>query len=131
MSLERIGEFLNRDGAPIPGCCDVEADGVELAKQSFPGKPYCTVRQWVLIDLDTSEEMKVTIAEKGFHPVLLYAHEVVFDSRGRFLPGDWVRSTLLVELRESCLFETENTVYILLGDGARKQADPSIVTSIF
>lgn len=131
MNLERIGEFLNRDGTPILGCCDVEADGVALANQSFPGKPYCTVRQWVLIDLEASDEMKATIAKKGFHPILLYAHEVVFDSRGRFLPGDWVRSTLLLDLQENCLFETENTVYILLGDGSRKQASPSVVTSIF
>jgi hypothetical protein len=64
-------------------------------------------------------------------PILLYAHTVVTDSARRFSPGDWVRSTLLVDRKSNCLFETQNSVYILLGTGSRKTAEPAVVASIF
>ena len=131
VSIEKIGHFLSSEGNAVHSFCDDEAAGIALAQELCPGKPYCSVRQWILVDLDISDDKKALVTEQGFQPILLYAHTVVTDSARRFLPGDWVRSTLLIELKSNYLFETQNSVYILLGAGSRKAAEPAVVTSIF
>lgn len=131
ISIEKVSEFLSSEGEVINSICDDEAAGVAMAQELCPEKPYCSVRQWVLVDLDISDNKKAMVTEQGFQPVLLYAHVVVTDSARRFEPGDWVRSTLLVDLKSNCLFETQNSVYILLGAGSRKVAAPAVVASIF
>lgn len=129
--IKKIGDFLSSKGEEIHSACDDEAAGIALAQELCPGKPYCSVRQWILVDLDISDDKKALVTEHGFQPILLYAHTVVTDSARRFSPGDWVRSTLLVERKSNCLFETQNSVYILLGTGSRKTAEPAVVASIF
>ena len=131
ISIEQVSDFLSRNGEAIQSVCDDEAAGIALAQELCPGKPYCSVRQWILFDLDISDAKKMLVTEQGVQPILLYAHTVVTDSARRFAPGDWVRSTLLVELKNHYLFETNNSVYILLGAGSRKSATPAVVTSIF
>jgi len=131
ISIEKVSDFLTQIGEPINSVCEDEVAGVALAQELCPGKPYCSVRGWTLVDLDISDAKKALVVEQGFQPILLYAHTVVIDSARRFTPGDWVRSTLLVELKNNYLFETNNSVYILLGAGSRKTADPVIVASIF
>lgn len=131
ISIEEINDFLTRAGEPVASACEDEAGGVALAHELCPGKQYCSVREWILVDLDIPDDKKALVREQGFQPVLLYAHTVVTDSARRFSPGDWVRSTLLVELKNNYLFETNNSVYILLGTGNRKTATPDVVTSIF
>ncbi|WP_417702885.1 DUF6957 family protein [Pseudomonas sp.] len=130
-NIEKISDFLSSQGEAIPSACDDEVAGIALAQKLYPDKPYCSVRQWILVDLDISDDKKALVAEQGFRPILLYAHAVVNDSACRFSPGDWVRSTLLVDLKSNCLFETRNSVYILLGAGSRKTAEPAVVTGIF
>ena len=131
MFLTSVASFLEQDGTPVKGCCMEEAEGIALARQHAPDKPFCTVRQWMLVDVTASDAEKASLAAQGYLPIILYAHEVVTDSRRRFRPGDWVRSTFLIELSQGCLFETGNTIYVLLGDGCRKQVDPKVLTSIF
>lgn len=131
LSIEAISDFLSQDGEAIQSACDDEPAGVALAQELCPGKPYCSVRQWVLVDLDISDAQKALVLDQGFQPILLYAHSVVTDNARRFSAGDWVRSTLLVDLKNNFLFETSNSVYILLGVGSRKLANPDVVTSIF
>lgn len=131
ISIEQINDFLASEGNAMHSACDDEAAGIALAQELCPGKPYCSVRQWILVDLDISDGKKALITEQGFQPILLYAHTVVTDSARRFSLGDWVRSTLLVDRKSNCLFETQNSVYILLGTGSRKTAEPAVVASIF
>ncbi|WP_404942698.1 MULTISPECIES: DUF6957 family protein [Pseudomonas] len=44
--------------------------------------------------VDTDERTAIT--DRGLIPALVYALTVIQDSKGRFAPGDWVRSTLEV-----------------------------------
>lgn len=84
-----------------------------------------------LRNVTASDAEKESLAAQGYLPVILYVHEVVTDSRRRFRTGDWVRSTFLIELTQECLFETDNTIYVLLGNGCRKQVAPKVFASIF
>ncbi|MDT4869884.1 hypothetical protein FQZ97_1049380 [compost metagenome] len=63
-------------------------------------------------------------------PAVILADKVVLDSRGRFATGHWERSTLLVEHRDGCLFETRNTRYVLMGTGRRKTTTPAALGRI-
>ena len=63
--------------------------------------------------------------------MILYSHSVLYDSARRFDVGDWVRTTPLVSFSEGCFFQTRNTLYVLVGDGLRKQTELSTVMSFF
>jgi hypothetical protein len=75
--IETISDFLSSNGEEIHSTCDDEATGIALAQELCPGKPYCSVRQWILVDLDISDDKKALVTEQGFQPILLYAHTVV------------------------------------------------------
>ncbi|POF41269.1 hypothetical protein B0D71_18110 [Pseudomonas laurylsulfativorans] len=92
----------------------------------YPAKPYCLVRDWTLFLADLTPEELETVERAGHLPLFVYAFEVVYDSKGRFQPGDWVRSSMCVQFLDGFLFETRNTVYVLVGDGAEQKA--SLIT---
>ncbi|MNC63231.1 hypothetical protein D3C75_1133340 [compost metagenome] len=93
-----------------------------MAARSFPGKAFCIVRQWILIDLSVTPDENEKLTKLGLLPATLYAHEVVLDSKGRFQPGMFVRSNFGKSFTDGCMFETKNTVYLLLAAGQRKEA---------
>lgn len=122
VTLEDISQMLYGAGEETPGWDGAEEDLIYLAAKTFPGKAYCVVRQWILIDLTVSEAEKEKLKGLGLLHATLYAHEVVFDSRNRFQAGMWVRSNFGKSFTEGCMFETNSTVYLLLGVGQRKPA---------
>jgi hypothetical protein len=122
VTLEEISQLLYGAGEEIPGWDGAQADLIYLAAKVFPGKAFCVVRQWILIDLTVTVEEKEKLTGLGLLPATLYAHEVVFDSRNRFQPGMWVRSNFGVSFTEGCMLETKSTVYLLWGAGLRKEA---------
>lgn len=131
MSLRAVAELLTGDAPIVKGVCQSESDGLRVYEKYYSDKPYCLVKKWSLIELDVDQEDLEMIEQAGSQPILLYSSHVLYDSLDRFDKGNWVRSTLMVRFIDECLFETQNTVYILIGDGKRKNADPSVVMSIF
>ena len=63
--------------------------------------------------------------------ILAYAHAVIYDSSRRWDVGDFVRTSYLHAFHDGFMFQTLNTVYILLGDGVRKRATLETVGRIF
>ncbi|OPK09782.1 hypothetical protein [Pseudomonas sp. VI4.1] len=122
VTLEEISQLLYGAGAEMAGWLGAEEDLIYLAAKSFPGKAFCVVRQWILIDLTVNSDEKEKLIGLGLLPATLYAHEVVFDSRNRFQAGMWVRSNFAKSFAEGCMVETNSTVYLLLGAGQRKEA---------
>lgn len=125
--LEEIMSFLYGAGDLVEGWNGDPADLVHAAEQRFPGKPFCLVRQWILIDIVANEG---GLLPAEVPPMVMFAHEVVQDSRRRFDPGHWVRTTYAVSHPDLCMFETRSTIYLLLGDGCRKQASLDAVFSL-
>jgi hypothetical protein len=125
-----ISGFLNEPGDPLMGLDMTEGEAIALVKQHFPDKPYCVVANWMLVELDVDEVSLKAIKRLGSRPYLIYSHNVLQDSAGRFYRGEWVRSTLQVSFTQGGLFETVNTVYVLLGQGCRKKSVPEVVMSI-
>ncbi|MNF98690.1 hypothetical protein D3C84_815610 [compost metagenome] len=121
-TLEEVGQLFYGEGETTPGWEGSQADLVSLAARSFPGKAFCVVRQWILIDLIVTPDEEEQLTNLGLLPITLFAHEIVLDSKGRFQPGMFVRSNFGLSFTEGSMFETKNTVYLLWGSGQRKEA---------
>ncbi|MNF85490.1 hypothetical protein D3C84_678870 [compost metagenome] len=123
-------EYLLTGGAPLAGCELSQADAVSLVAAQFPGRAFCLVADWVLIDMITSERVANALAKKGGLPSIVLSLCVLKDSRERFPFGHWVKSSQGVTFTLGCLFETRNTVYALMGAGRRIRADFDTVMSL-
>lgn len=93
-----------------------------LVADRFGRKPYCLVEDWLIFHVDEPPESLAKVRASGLEPMFMYAHCVIFDGHGRFPPGGWVRSTLCKSFDGVCLFETRNTVYVLVGEGREMKA---------
>lgn len=126
-----IFDFLNAPGIPMIGreISDEDAKSLALGKSNFT--PYCLVRDWVWIDLIMPDEVLKELEKINKKPVMIYSHTVIYDSSRRFDVGDWVRTTPLVEFSDGCLFRTQNSMYVLIGNGVRKTARLSTMVKIF
>lgn len=122
VTLEEISQLLYGAGEVMAGWLGTQDELIALAAKAFPGKPFCVVRQWILIDLTVNPDEKEKLMGTGLLPATLYAHEVVLDSRNRFQPGMWVRSNFGLSFSQRYMFETKSTVYLLWGPGQRKEA---------
>lgn len=129
-TLEEIARLFYGEGEAMPGWSGSQEDLIALAAKAFPDKAFCVVRQWILIDLTVTPDENEKLTKLGLIPVTLFAHEVVLDSRGRFQPSMWMRSNFGVTFIEGCMFETKNTVYLLLAAGQRKEASVGAAFSV-
>ena len=118
MNIPQLTSLLT-GGENISGCQRSVSDAVALANLHFPSRAYCLVADWAILDIEVTTRQLKAITDNGLVPALVYALTVIQDSKGRFLPGDWVKTTLAVSYSEGCLFETRNTIYVLMGSGRR------------
>lgn len=117
MDLERYRQLVDASGELVVGC----VLPLEDVYEKFRARSYCLVRDWTILDVETTDREFKKLQARGLQPVVVYALQVVFDSRGRFNRGDWVRSSFLLSYEEEGFFFTENTVYVLLGNGTRQK----------
>ena len=126
-----IFDFLYEPGTPMIGREISDEDAKSLAKSKSSFTPYCLVRDWVWIDLIMPGDVLKELEKINKKPVMLYSHTVIYDSSRRFDVGDWVRTTPLIEFTDGCLFRTQNSIYVLIGNGVRKEAQLSTMVKIF
>jgi len=114
-------EFMKGPRTPLEGLpCSSEARA--MANQHFPGKAYCLVEDWTVFRLDVTPEEVTKLHALGQLPMIVFAHNVVEDSQGRFDRGDWVRSSICTSFKDGVVFETRNTAYVLIGPGHEQPA---------
>ena len=129
--IKKIQDLLYGAGEPMEGT----AMGVEAAaayvRERFSDTPFCIVRDWIWIDLELVEMGIQMLRDNQLSPAMLYAHNVVYDSAHRYREiGGYVRTTPLLSFSEGFLFQTRNTMYVLLGKGVRKRATLEVVSSL-
>ena len=129
--LSSDSELLSGPGEPLQGSIDTVDALIEMAKSRFPHKPYCLIEDWTIFRIDVTEDELTKIHAASQLPLIVFAHNVRFDSERRFDVGDWVRTTFATSFEEGFLFETRNTVYVLAGAGHEKTASSSTIMSIF
>ncbi|WP_244294940.1 DUF6957 family protein [Pseudomonas helmanticensis] len=107
-----------------------DEDAIDFVKSNCGEYSYCLVRDWTLLELEPCGEEYDALRSRGLEPVLVYARNVVVDSRERFNRGDWVRSTFQLRYEDEGLFFTRNTLYVLLGTGTRQSISLSDLLSL-
>jgi hypothetical protein len=128
--LQAVTELLYGPGEPLYGFDGDEAQAEAEAILNFNGKPYCLVKNWIIVQVEVEDSLRRELADEGFEPAVLYASSVRIHSAGKRRVGDWVRSTFQRSFRAGYVFETKNTTYLLMGDGFRKRATAKTVLSI-
>ena len=101
------------------------------ARQRYKWMPLCAVEEWIILDAIVTDEERAKVAAAGCQPMFMFAHKVVDDEQRRFEPGHWVRSSMGTAFNDGFLFETRNSVYVLLGPGHRKSASIEAIFSLF
>lgn len=124
-------ELLGGRGEPRQGSLDSDENVIELVQALYPRKPHCLVEDWTILRAVVTDEELQKIQSAGQLPLVLFAHNVRFDSQRRFDVGDWMRSTFAVSFEEGFLFETRNTVYVLMGNGHEKSVSLKTIFSFF
>ncbi|WP_166364450.1 DUF6957 family protein [Pseudomonas akapageensis] len=134
MELEEIqaaSELLSTPGKLRPGSGETQETLIRLAQTRFPNKGFCIVQQWTIVRGVASDEDLTKIHVHGHLPLFVFAEKVILDSRGRFDYGNWVRSTMAISFQDGFLFETKNTVYVLMGDGDERSASLAAILSLY
>ena len=106
-------------------------EAIALARKRYKWMPLCAVEEWIILDAILTDAERAKVAAAGCQPIFMFAHKVVDDEQRRFEPGHWVRSSMGTAFKEGYLFETRNTVYVLLGPGHRKSASIEAIFSLF
>lgn len=101
------------------------------ARKRYKWMSLCAVEEWIILDAIVTDEERAKITAAGCQPMFMFAHKVVDDEQRRFEPGHWVRSSMGTAFNDGFLFETRNSVYVLLGPGHRKSASIKAIFSLF
>jgi hypothetical protein len=120
MASEKELEFMKGPRTSLVGLPN-SSEARALATERFPEKPYCLIQDWTIFRIEFTPDELNTIQAAGQLPMIVFAHNVVEDSQGRFERGDWVRSTMCTRFEDG-VFETRNTAYILVGPGHEQPA---------
>ena len=124
-------ELLGNPGAPLVGSELSLEDAIALARKRYKWMSLCAVEEWTILDAIVTDEERAKVAAAGCQPMFMFAHKVVEDEQRRFEPGHWVRSSMGTAFNDGFLFETRNSVYVLLGPGHRKSASIESIFSLF
>ncbi|MAF88750.1 MULTISPECIES: DUF6957 family protein [Stutzerimonas stutzeri subgroup] len=120
--LDSLSNLFNGDGEVMTGSPMTDEQALNFMRDLRLNTEYCLVRDWVWIDLIVTPLQLAELEKTSRKPVIIFAHKVIYDSQRRWDVGDLVRTSPLQEFRDGCLFQTLNSVYVLLGDGQKKQA---------
>ena len=123
--------LLEDPGISIVGSEYSLEDAMAAARKRYKWMHLCAVEEWIILDAIVTDEERAKVTAAGCQPMFMFAHKVVDDEQRRFEPGHWVRSSMGTVFKEGYLFETRNTVYVLLGPGHRKSASIEAIFSLF
>ena len=129
--IQAANELFNTLGEPQSGSGENQEALIRIVQARFPDKGFCIVQQWTIVRAIASDADLTKIHVHGHLPLFVFAEKVILDSRGRFDYGNWVRSTMAISFLDGFLFETKNTVYVLMGDGDEKSASLAAILSLY
>lgn len=129
--LEKTLDLLYGDGKPMPGAQVSQEEAVRIVRERYPYAEYCIVSDWQWTDLDVTPTQLDELTKTNRKPVVIYATNVIYDSRRRWDVGDFVRTSFLYRFEGGFIFHTLNGIYILIGYGIRKRASLETLGRIF
>jgi hypothetical protein len=128
--VHEIADVLYGTAPVIQGTNLSRDEIIDELRRRDSRKQYCLVRDWILVELEMSDQARQKIEAQGFRAQFIHAHEVVEDSARRWPPGYWVRTSLQLKYEGDGFFETRSTIYVLMGEGRHKRVREDIAYSI-
>ncbi|MCP6699359.1 DUF6957 family protein [Pseudomonas donghuensis] len=119
MESNLIADILYGEARNLSGSSLSDDDLIRIVQDEFSYRAVCVVRQWLLLDVLLPECERAEIEAEGRQPTIIYAHNVVFDSRKCISAGDGLVTDYEREFY-GCLFETGDVLVVLAGFGGRK-----------
>lgn len=129
MELELLADLLHGPARVLNGAKLDDDELIRASHEAFDGRPFCVVRQWMLLDVMLPASQEQEVKTQGLKPCVLYAQAPVYDSQGELKPGDSLLSDFQRDF-DGCIFESKDMLYILAGRGARKHASLSAVQAL-
>lgn len=129
--FDSLTNLFNRDGEVMAGSPMTDEQALNFMHTQRLNAEYCLVRDWIWIDLNVTPAQLAELGKTRRQPAVIFAHSVIYDSVRRWDVGNLVRTSPLHEFRNGFLFQTLNSVYVLLGEGLRKRASAEAVGCIF
>jgi len=119
VELELLADLLYGPACVLNGAKLDDDELIRASHEAFDGRPFCVVRQWMLLDVMLPASQEQEVKTQGLKPCVLYAQATVYDSQGELKPGDSLLSDYERDY-DGCIFESKEVVYVLAGQGARK-----------
>jgi hypothetical protein len=129
MEAALVENLLLQGGELLNGDMLSEAELIQRALERSCEKPVCVVREWMLLDVMVSNQNERLLAGQGLLPTVLFARDIVFDSRTLGARPGALRSGFKLSFVES-VFETRDVIYVLAGAGQRKHASLPAVLAL-
>jgi hypothetical protein len=103
-----------------------EMDMLTIATHRYPNKKYITLKHWMIIDIIVSEPELKEIKRVNKHPTVVYS---LTNSKPSEIPlkNNQSYSDYQISYNDG-FFETEETIYLLLGKGLRNAASARLVS---
>jgi hypothetical protein len=120
MDLLSVRQMIALEGRHVKGAGPDSVCAIE-EKFHVSSKPWCAVCAWVLIDVVL--DVNADPLPKPMLPMVMYTHFVQLHSSGRYRAGEAIFTGYATSYRQEGIFETPDTVYVLVGNGFRKSAD--------
>jgi len=129
--LQKIAEAIEKVGDPIDGGCALsEVPEMIITAKKIATKPYCVVSEWQIWNIPYGKAALAELKSHGLKPAVLYASKVIDDEQRRWGPTSKVRTSMLVKMHEKCIFESSNSMYILVDSGLQKTVNQAVVLRI-
>lgn len=105
-------------------------EAIAATEARFPGISFCVLNEWVWVDFDAPDIVLDELSAQGMRPTMLLAFGVLFDSNA-INKSHWFRTTPLTEFSDEMFFQTQNKLYVLLGNGRRTRMSLSTLVRVF
>ncbi|MDD1963874.1 hypothetical protein NPS29_00935 [Pseudomonas putida] len=140
--------LLELSGDQVEGATYADAERLkELGARTW--KPHCVLYSWIVLDLVDGDVADLILGDQASDidgrqadpqhgdaaasshlPIVLFGHYVEFHSAGEYGKGSVIRTGPAVEYDGRGIFETEDTIFVLLGKGYRRPASVELVNSL-
>lgn len=124
-----IGQMIGPSTSIAAGRIELD-EAIRITQERFPGRSFCIPREWVWLDLDAPDLVVEELAAEGKKPTMLLVFDTLYDS-STTTRSHWFRTTPMISFTDDMFFQTENKLYVLLGNGRRTRMSLSAVVRLF
>ncbi|MNJ17281.1 hypothetical protein D3C77_115580 [compost metagenome] len=119
MEAALVANLLMEGGIHLEGIGLSDEDIVQKVSTGKRTRPFCVVRNWLLLDVMLPSDVEDEVRDQHLHPTVVFARMVAYDSRVEEPRPGSIRSSFQHSLQD-WVFRSKETDFLLAGPGVRK-----------